>query len=130
MLKSFFLLPLSVIPVVAPLRAPSSDIQPGSTVQIAKVPLPQLSPKQWKMLRQRQGAYNQALHIDVKLGVDRSKVYDVSVLRGTGYPDIDQAIVDWIAANWKTAPWFVGGDGYAVSFYVYPALRKVVFRNT
>ena len=130
MLKSFLLLPLSVIPVVAPLRAPSGDIQPGSTMQIAKVPLPQLSPKQWKMLRQQQGAHNQPLHIDVKLGVDHGQVYDVSVLRGTGYPNVDQAIVDWIVANWKTTPWFVGGDRYAVSFDVDPALRQVVFRNT
>jgi hypothetical protein len=39
MLQSFLLLPLSVIPVIVPLRAQLGDWVPSSYVQVAEVPL-------------------------------------------------------------------------------------------
>jgi hypothetical protein len=128
--NSFFLLPLSVIPMIAPLTAPSGDITPASQVQVAKVPLPELSLQQWNMLRQQQGADSKPLPLDVQLSVDHGQVYDVNVRRSTGYPDVDTAVVNWIQTNWKTASWFVGGDDFVVSFNVNPAVRQIVFRNS
>ena len=130
MVKSFFLLYLAVVPVLVPLRAPYfGDVEERATVEIGKVPLPQLPPQQWKMLRQQQGADHQTLRIDVKLGVGRGRIYDLRVLHGTGYPVIDNTIVDWIQANWKTASWFAGDKDFAVSFDVDPTLQRVVFRK-
>jgi len=130
MVKGFFLLSLAVVPVLVPLRAPYfGDVEERATVEIGKVPLPQLPPQQWKMLRQQQGADHQTLRIDVKLGVGRGRIYDLRVLRGTGYPDIDQTIVDWIQTKWRTAAWFEGNQAFAVSFDVDPALQRVVFRK-
>jgi hypothetical protein len=37
--------------------------------------------------------------------------------------------VKWIEANWKTYPWFAGGDSYVISMNVDPAIRQVVFRK-
>jgi hypothetical protein len=129
MLNNLFLLPLAVMPMFAPLTAPSGDQTPSATVQVAKVPLPELSLEQWKMLRQQQGADIKPLRLDVQLSVDHGQVYDVGVYRGTGFPDVDTAVVNWIQTNWKTASWFVGGDDYVVSFDVNPAVQQIVFRN-
>jgi hypothetical protein len=129
MLNSLFLLPLSVVPIFAPLTAPSGDITPSAHVQVAKVALPELSRQQWNMLRQLQRADSKPLRLEVDLSIDHGQVYDVSVRRSTGYPDIDTAVVNWIRANWKTDSWFVGGDDYVVSFDVNPATRQIVFGN-
>ena len=116
--------------MIAPLWAPVRGSTPGRRAQVGQVPLPQFTSQQWKLLLQQQGADQKRLHIDVRLSVDRGRVYNVTVLRGSDYPDIDRAIVNWIAANWKLASWFVGGEDYVVSLDVDPALRQVVFRNT
>jgi hypothetical protein len=130
MLPSFLLLPLSVIPVIVPLRAQLGEIiVPSSYVQVAKVPLPQLSSQQWEMLRQQQGADRKPLRLYVALSVYQGQVYGVHVLRGTRYPDIDSTIVNWIAANWKTALWFGVGTENAVSFDIDPTLRQVRFQT-
>jgi hypothetical protein len=129
MLNSLFLLPLSVIPMFAPLTAQVGDMTPSAHVQVAKVPLPELSLEQWKMLRQQQGADSTPLQLEVNLSVDHGQVYDVNVRRSTGYPDVDKAVVNWITANWETDSWFVGGDDYVVSFDVNPATRQIVFGN-
>jgi hypothetical protein len=129
MLNNLLLLPLSVIPMFAPLTAQVGDITPSAHVQIATVPLPELSPEQWNMLRQQQGQDNKPLRLAVNLSVDHGQVYDVNVRRSTGYPDVDTAVLNWIRANWKTDSWFVGGDDYVVSFEVNPATRQIVFGN-
>jgi outer membrane biosynthesis protein TonB len=74
-----------------------------------------------------QGADGKALRLDVTLSVDHGHVYGVGVLRGTGYSDVDSAVVRWIQANWKTAPWFGVGTENAVSFEIDPTLRQVRF---
>jgi outer membrane biosynthesis protein TonB len=130
MLTFFSLLPLAVIPMVAPLTAPTDDLTQATQVEIAKVPLPELSAQQWKTLRQQQGADRKPLRLDVRLSIDHGQVDDATVRQSTGYPDIDTAVVNWIEANWKIAPWFVGGDDYVVSFEVNPAVRQIVFRNS
>jgi len=66
----------------------------------------------------------------VNLAVRDGRVYSVAVRRGTGHHDIDRTIVKWIEANWKTYPWFAGGDSYVISMNVDPAIRQVVFRKT
>jgi hypothetical protein len=119
------LLPFSVVAVLVPLWAPTGDFVPGSRALVAEVPLPTLPRHQWEMLR----ADHKPLPIDVGLSIDHGRVYNVTVRHGTGYPGIDGAIVDWIQANWKIAPWFVGHEDYVVSLAVDPALRQVVFRN-
>ncbi len=129
MLNSLFLLPLSVIPMIAPLTAPSGEITPAAQVQVAKLPLPELSRQQWNMLRQLQGADSKPLQLEVNLAVDHGQVYDVNVRRSTGYSDIGAAVVNWIQTKWKTASWFVGGDDYVVSLDVDPAARQIVFQN-
>jgi hypothetical protein len=129
MLNNLFLLPLAAIPMFAPLTAQVGDETPSAHVQVATVPIPELSHEQWSRLRQLQGADNTPLHLQVKLSVDHGQVYDVSVRRSTGYNDVDTAIVNWIAANWKTDIWFVGGDDYVVSFDVNPATHQIVFHN-
>jgi hypothetical protein len=130
MLQSFLLLPLSVIPVIVPLRAQLGEwMLPSSYLQVAEVPLPQLSSQQWEMLRQQRGADRKALRLDVTLSVYHGQVYGVNVLRGTGYPDIDSTIVKWIATKWKTASWFGVGTENAVSFDVDPTLRQVRFQT-
>jgi hypothetical protein len=130
MLRKLFAVPLvAVIPVIVPLWAPTGDYTPGSRAQVGEVPLPELSRQEWSTLVQRQGADHQPLHIDVGLSVDYGKVWNVHVLNGTGYPDIDRAIVSWIAWNWRLAPWFVGHSGYVASLDVDLANRQIVFRN-
>jgi hypothetical protein len=129
MLNNLFLLPLAAIPMFAPLTAQVGDETPSAHVQVATVPLPELSREQWNTLRQLQGEDSTPLHLQVKLSVDHGQVYDVSVRRSTGYNDVDTAIVNWITANWKTDSWFVGGDDYVVSFDVNPATRQIVFNN-
>ena len=129
MLNNLFLLPIAAIPMFAPLTAQVGDETPSAHVQVATVPLPELSREQWNTLRQLQGEDSTPLHLQVKLSVDHGQVYDVSVRRSTGYNDVDTAIVNWIAANWKTDIWFVGGDDYVVSFDVNPATRQIVFNN-
>jgi len=129
MLINLFLLPLSVIPMFAPLTAQVGDITPSAHVQVAKVPLPELSEEQWNLLRQQQGADSTPLQLEVNLSIDHGQVYDVNVRRSTGYPDVDTAIVNWITANWKTDSWFRGGDDYVVFFAVNPATRQIVFRH-
>ena len=130
MLNTFFLLPLAVIPMFAPLTAQVGDETPSAHVQVAKVPLPELSLQQWNMLRQQQGSNSGPLKLDVGLSIDHGQVYDVTVRHSTGYPTIDTAIVSWIQTNWKTHSWFAGGDDYVVSFAVDPAVRQIVFRNS
>jgi hypothetical protein len=130
MRKNFLLLSVAAIPVIAPLWAPIRGTTPGRRAQVGEVPLPQLTPQQWQLLLQRQSADQKRLRIDLALSVDRGRVYDVTVRTGSDYPNIDSAIVNWIAANWKLAPWFVGGEDYVVSLEVDPTLRQVVFRNT
>jgi hypothetical protein len=132
MLQSLFLLPLCIAPVIVPVTAQigPQKTQPSSYVEVGKVPLPQLSPQQWKMLGQQQGPGSKPLRLDIGLSIDHGQVYFVNVLRGTGYPDIDTTIVKWIAANWRTAPWFgVGTQNNAVSFDVDPIVRQVRFRT-
>jgi len=130
MFKRFLLVPFAaVMPVIAPLWAPTGDFVPGNRAQVGEVPLPELSQQQWKVLLRQEGADHQRLHIDVGLAVDHGRVSNVTVRNGTGYPDIDRAIVNWIAANWRLASWFVGQENYVVSLDVDPALRQVVFRN-
>ena len=111
--------------VIAPLLVEVAGRVPGPNVQVGKVALPELSPQQWRMLLQQQGAEGQRLHIAVGFGVDNGRVSRVSVRKS--YPDVDRAIVHWITTNWKLAPWFVGQDHFVVSFEVDPALRQVVF---
>lgn len=126
MLKRLFALPLAaVIPAVVPLVAPTGDAVPGR-VQVGEVSLPKLSSHEWESLARRQ----EPLHIDVELSVYYGRVWNVFARNGTGYPDIDRAIVHWIAANWKLAPWFAGHDGYVVSLDIDPALRQIVFRKS
>jgi hypothetical protein len=129
MLNSLFLLPLAVVPMFAPLTAQVGDITPSAHVQVAKVPLPELSRQQWNMLRQLQGANSAPLQLEVNLSINHGQVYDVNVRRSTGYTDIDAAVVNWIQTHWKTDSWFVGGDDYVVSFDVNPANRQIVFRD-
>jgi hypothetical protein len=128
MLPNFFVLPLAAIPSLVPLSA--QLVQKGvptSYQEVGKVPLPQLSSEQWKMLSQMQGADHKPLRLDVTLSVDQGQVYGVGVLRGTGYSDVDSAVVRWIQANWKTAPWFGVGTQSAVSFDIDPTLHQVRF---
>jgi len=101
----------------------------AGTIDVARVPMPQLTPLQWELLREQQGGHFQPLRIDVNLAVRSGKVYSVSVRRGTGHNDIDRTIVNWIENNWKTYPWFAGGDSYVISLTVDPAIRQIVFRN-
>jgi hypothetical protein len=113
--------------VTAPLWVRVAGRVPGGPVQVGQVALPELSAQQWRMLLQQQGAERQPLHIAVGFGVDNGRVSNVHVRNGTGYPDVDRAIVHWIATNWKLAPWFVGQEHFVVSLEVDPALRQVVF---
>jgi hypothetical protein len=101
----------------------------AGNVEVAKVHMPQLAPLQWELLREQQGGHFQSLRIDLNLGVRLGKVYNVSVRRGTGHDDIDRTIVKWIETNWKTYPWFAGGDSFVISMNVDPAIRQVVFRK-
>jgi hypothetical protein len=98
-------------------------------IEIAKVRMPELTSSEWALLRQVQGSDPQIVPIDVNLAVDRGVVYAVSIRHGSGYPVIDNTIVNWIASNWRTDNWFRGGDAYVVSLDVDPVLRHVVFRG-
>jgi hypothetical protein len=102
---------------------------PAGNVEVAKVHMPQLAPLQWELLREQQGGHFQPLRIDLNLGVRFGKVYNVTVRRGTGHNDIDRTIVKWIETNWKTYPWFAGGDSFVISMNVDPAIRQIVFRK-
>jgi hypothetical protein len=129
MLPSLFVIPLAAIPWLVPLSAQLAQRVPSSFVQVGKVPLPQLSSEQWKTLSQKQGIDGKPLRLDVTLSVDHGQVYGVGVLRGTGYPDVDSAVVRWIQSNWRTAPWFGVGTEQAVSFDIDPTLRQVRFQT-
>ena len=122
MAKPFFSLAVFLVRFVA------FDASAGY-VEVAKVPMPQLAPLQWELLRQQQGGHFQPLPIDVNLTIRYGKVYSVRVRRGTGHDDIDKTIVKWIEAKWKTYPWFGGGDSYVISMNVDPAICRVVFRK-
>jgi hypothetical protein len=98
-------------------------------VEIGKVPMPELTSSEWAMVRQQQGPNQQIIPVDLNLAVNQGVVYAVSIRHGTGYPDIDNTIVRWIANNWRTDNWFRGGDAYVVSLDVDPVLSHVVFRN-
>jgi hypothetical protein len=113
--------------VIAPLWVKVAGREPGGPVQVGKVALPELSLQQWRMLLQQHGTERQLLHIDVEFGVEDGRLSNVSVRKGTGYPDVDRTIIHWIATNWKLAPWFVGQEHFVVSLEVDPALRQVVF---
>jgi hypothetical protein len=105
------------------------DVSAGS-VEVAKVPMPQLAPLQWELLRQQQAGHYQPLRIDVNLSIRYGKIDWVSVRHGTGHGDIDKTIVKWIQTNWKTYPWFAGGNSFVISMNVDPSIRQVVFRKT
>jgi hypothetical protein len=98
--------------------------------EVAKVPMPQLAPLQWELLRQQQGGHYQPLRIDLNLAIRLGTIYSVSIRRGTGHDDIDKTIVEWVQANLRTYPWFAGGDHYVISMNVDPAVRQVVFPKT
>jgi hypothetical protein len=98
-------------------------------VEIAKVRMPELTSSEWAFLSQLQGSNPQIVPVDVNLAVNRGVIYAVSIRHGSGYPNIDHAIVNWIASNWRTDNWFKGGDAYVVSLDVDPVLRHVVFRG-
>lgn len=123
MLKRSFLLVLFPVSFVA-LAAPAAN------VEVARVPMPQLAPLQWELLRQQQGGHFHPLAIDVNLAMRYGKILSVSVRRGTGHDDIDKTIVKWIETNWKTYPSFAGGDKFVISMNVDPAVRQVVFRRS
>ena len=124
MKKRVLLLLLSLFPTV---------FVPGAMagwIQIARVPMPVLSASQWAMLRQQQHGDVQAIPVDVNLAVNHGVVYGVSIRHGgTGYPEVDKAIVKWITTHWSTDNWFRGGDGYVVRLDVDPVRRDVVFRD-
>jgi hypothetical protein len=101
----------------------------GTTTEIGRVRLPELTSAEWAMLRQEQGANRQIVPIAVNVAVNHGTVYAVSMRQGSGYPEIDHAIIHWITANWRTALWFRGGDSYVVNLDIDPVLRHVVFRN-
>jgi hypothetical protein len=98
-------------------------------ITIGRVPLPQLTPSEWAMLRQQQGANPQIVPIAVNLGVNEGVVYGVSIRQGSGNPEIDRTIVRWIATHWRTDNWFKGGDAYVVDLDIDPELHRVVFRG-
>jgi len=79
---------------------------PADNIEVARVPMPQLAPLQWELLRQQQGGHYQPLRIDLNLAIRLGKIYSVTVRHGTGHYDIDKSIVKWVEANWKTYPWF------------------------
>jgi hypothetical protein len=122
MLKRPFLLALFLVWFVA-------VVTPASSVEVARVPLPQLAPLQWELLRQQQGGHFHALPIDLNLAIRNGKILSVSVRRGTGHNDIDKTIVKWVESNWTTYPSFAGGNSFVISMNVDPAIRKVVFRR-
>jgi hypothetical protein len=123
MKKRLFLLSLSVCSLVF-----ASGALAGYA-EIGKVRMPELTASEWALLRQQQGSNPQIVSVDVNLAVDHGVVYAVSIRHGSGYPDIDNTIVHWIASNWRTDNWFKGGDDYVVSLEVDPVIRHVVFRN-
>jgi hypothetical protein len=102
----------------------------AGNVEVAKVPMPQLAPLQWELLRQQQGGHYKPIRIDLNLAIRLGKIYSVSVRQGTGHDDIDKTIAKWVETNWKTYPWFAGGDHYVISMNVDPAIRRVVFPRT
>src|SRR5580658_7539528 len=75
-------------------------------VQIGRVPMPELTSSEWAMIRQQQGPNPQIIPVDINLAVNQGVVYAVSIRHGSGYPDIDNTIVRWIATNWRTDNWF------------------------
>jgi hypothetical protein len=123
MLKRPFLLALFLVSFGA-LVAPAD-----ATQVVARVPMPQLTPLQWELLRQQQGGHFHPLPIDLNLAMRNGKILSVSVRRGTGHNDIDKTIVKWVETNWTTYPSFAGGDSFVISMNVDPAVRQVVFRR-
>jgi hypothetical protein len=123
MKKRLFLLSLSVCSLIFASGAPAGY------VEIAKVRMPELTSSEWALLGQVQGSNPQIVPVDINLAVNRGVVYAVSIRHGSGYPDIDRAIVNWIASNWRTDNWFKGGDAYVVSLDIDPVIRHVVFRG-
>jgi hypothetical protein len=103
----------------------------GTTTEIGRVRLPELTSAEWAMLRQEQGANRQIVPIAVNLAVNHGVVYAVRIRQGqgSGYPEIDHAIVHWIETKWRTDLWFRGGDAYVVNLDIDPVLRHIVFRN-
>jgi hypothetical protein len=117
-------------PLLALLLSFVAFVASAGNVQVAKVPMPQLASLQWELLRQQQGGHYQPLRIDLNLAIRIGKIYNVTVRQGTGHDDIDKTIVKWVEANWKTYPWFAGGDHFVISMNVDPAIRQVVFPKT
>jgi hypothetical protein len=103
---------------------------PAGNIEVARVPMPQLAPLQWELLRQQQGGHYQPLRIDVNLTINNGNIHWVSARRGTGHGDIDKTIVKWIQANWKPYPWFGSAPSFVISMNVDPGIRQVVFRKT
>ena len=98
-------------------------------VVIGRVPMPELTSSEWAIIHQQQGPNPEIIPVDVNLAVNHGVVYGVSIRNGSGYPQIDNTIVRWIANKWNTDNWFRGGDSYVVSLDVDPVLHHVVFRN-
>ena len=98
-------------------------------VQIGRVSMPELTSSEWATIRHQQGPNSQIIPVDVNLAVNQGVVYAVSIRHGSGYPDIDNTIVTWIATNWRTDNWFRGGDAYVVNLDIDPELHRVVFRG-
>jgi hypothetical protein len=67
--------------------------------------------------------------VDVGLTIYNGRVAAATIRRGTGYSDIDKAIVNWIETRWTTRAWFGGGNNFVISFNVDPAIRQIVFRR-
>jgi hypothetical protein len=124
MRKRSFILVLFLAAFVAPV------VPANATDVVARVPMPQLTPLQWELLRQQQGGHFHPLPIDVNLAMRYGKILSVSVRRGSGHDDIDKAIVKWIETYWTTYPSFAGGDSFVISMNIDPAIRKVVFRRS
>jgi hypothetical protein len=106
----------------------ASDAVAGD-ITIARVPMPELTSSEWAMLHQQQGANPQIVPVALNLAVDHGVVYGVSIRHGSGYPDIDRTIVNWVTNNWRTDIWFKGGDSYVVCLDIDPELHHVVFRG-
>jgi len=98
-------------------------------VEIGRVPMPELSSSEWAMIHQQQGRNPEIIPVDVNLAVNEGLVYGVSIRNGSGYPEIDNTIVRWIAHKWATDTWFRGGEGYVVSLDVDPVLHRIFFRK-
>jgi hypothetical protein len=98
----------------------------SATVTVGKVTMPQLSPMQWAYIQAEEGANLRRLAIDVESSITNGRVFNVRVRRGTNYPVIDKAIVQWIEATGRPIRGIRGEPlcGFAERG---PALRQIAF---